>query len=115
MQLDGRFIFQLLRNGTRPTYLLNVASTVNVGRGMFAFRNPPKFNSFIRPSIRDAQHETDALLDHLFWHKNVAPFIAWKLIQRFTSSNPSPRYVRAVARGDRDERAAVHAIRRRKA
>ena len=29
----------------------------------------------------------------------VAPFMAWKLIQRFTSSNPSPRYVRAAVQG----------------
>ena len=47
--------------------------------------------------MRDAQHETDALIDHLVWHKNVAPFLATRLIQRFTSSNPSPRYVKAVA------------------
>ena len=46
--------------------------------------------------MRDAQHETSELLDHLFWHKNVAPFMATRLLQRFTSSNPSPRYVRAV-------------------
>ena len=51
----------------------------------------------MRPSIRDAEHETDALIEHLFWHKNVAPFMATKLIQRLTSSNPSPRYVKAVA------------------
>jgi uncharacterized protein (DUF1800 family) len=39
----------------------------------------------------------DAYLDHLFHHPNVAPFISYRLIQRFTTSNPSPRYIRAVA------------------
>ena len=36
-------------------------------------------------------------MDFLFWHSNHAPFLAKNLIKRFTSSNPSPRYVKAVA------------------
>jgi cullin-associated NEDD8-dissociated protein 1 len=44
-----------------------------------------------------AEHEVEALLDHLFEHPNTAPFLAHRLIQRFVSSNPSPRYVAAVA------------------
>ena len=44
-----------------------------------------------------AMHETDALLDHLFFHPNTPPFIAHRLIQRMTTSNPSPKYVKAVA------------------
>ena len=96
--LDERSIFLVLRNGTRPTYLANKAATVAVGDdGAFTFRNPPKFHSFLRPSVRDAEHETTALIDHLFWHQNHGPFLAYRLIQRFSSSNPSPRYVRAVA------------------
>ena len=94
--LDDKSIFMIMRNGTRPTYLTNKASTVRIPGSGFSFRNPPKFHSFIRPSIRDAEHETEALIDHLFWHKNTAPFIARRLIQRFTSSNPSPRYILAV-------------------
>lgn len=39
-----------------------------------------------------------ALLDHMFYHDNTAPFISHRLIQRFTTSNPSPRYVRTVAK-----------------
>ncbi len=41
--------------------------------------------------------DIDGLLDHLFNHPNTPPFIARKLIQRFTVSNPSPRYIRDVA------------------
>ena len=44
-----------------------------------------------------AEHETEALLDHLFEHNNTAPFVAFRMIQRLVTSNPSPRYVRAVA------------------
>lgn len=86
----------VLRNGTRPTFFANKASTVRIRGSGVSFRNPPKFGSFLRPSVRDAQYETEALLDHLFWHKNTAPFIARRLIQRFTTSNPSPRYTLAV-------------------
>ena len=35
-------------------------------------------------------------LDHLVDHPNTAPFLASQLIQRFTTSNPSPAYVRRV-------------------
>ena len=100
--LDERTIFHVVRNGTRHAYLSNKVSTVHVGYDestapRFSFRNPPTFHSFLRPAGRDAHHETEALIDHLFYHPNVGPFIATRMIQRFTTSNPSPRYVRAVA------------------
>ena len=44
-----------------------------------------------------AEHETEALLDHLFEHDNTAPFVAYRMIQRLVTSNPTPRYIRAVA------------------
>jgi cullin-associated NEDD8-dissociated protein 1 len=78
-----------------------------VRAGTFSFRNPPQFmdggvqvRAFPSPSEagrRPAQNENDALIDHLFEHPNTPPFIALRLIQRFVSSNPSPRYVKAVA------------------
>lgn len=36
------------------------------------------------------------------YHDNTAPFIAIRLIQRFTTSNPNPRYVKAVASAFRE-------------
>lgn len=39
----------------------------------------------------------DQAIDHIFEHPNVAPFISRQLIQRFTSSSPTPDYVRRVA------------------
>ena len=100
--LDEHSIFHIRLNSTlgawtRSGYFVNKRSIVRVAGGDYGFRNPPKFHSFIRPSVRDAEHEIEAVIDHLFWHKNVAPFIATRLIQRMTTSNPSPRYVRTVA------------------
>lgn len=39
----------------------------------------------------------DAVLDMLFKHPNVPPFVATRLIRHFVTSNPSPAYVRRVA------------------
>lgn len=39
----------------------------------------------------------DQAIDHIFEHPNLAPFISRQLIQRFTSSSPTPAYVRRVA------------------
>jgi uncharacterized protein (DUF1800 family) len=44
--------------------------------------------------VRD---DVAGLLDHLFNHKNVPPFFARFMIQRFTVSNPSPAYIESVA------------------
>jgi len=52
--------------------------------------------SFTEPTQRDAEHETEAVLDHFFFHSNTAPFVVVRLIQRLVLSNPSPRYVRAA-------------------
>jgi uncharacterized protein (DUF1800 family) len=38
-----------------------------------------------------------AAIDNLFNHQNVGPFIAYRLIQRLVTSNPSPAYVGRVA------------------
>jgi uncharacterized protein (DUF1800 family) len=45
-------------------------------------------------------------LDHLAAHDNVAPFIAYRLIQQFVTSNPSPAYVGRVAQVFKDHSAS---------
>lgn len=55
-------------------------------------------------SLRDAQYETAAVLDHYFYQDNVAPFICIRLIQRFGVSNPSPRYVSQCTKAFRSGR-----------
>ncbi|MCW5567404.1 MAG: DUF1800 family protein [Dokdonella sp.] len=42
-------------------------------------------------------NEVSYVLDVLSLHDNVAPFVARQLIQRFTSSTPSPAYIQRVA------------------
>jgi uncharacterized protein (DUF1800 family) len=44
-----------------------------------------------------AMAEVDAAIDFLFNHPNTPPFISHLLIQRFTTSNPSPSYISRVA------------------
>src|SRR5207237_3410816 len=41
--------------------------------------------------------DVTAAIDNLFNHQNVGPFIAYRLIQRMVTSNPSPAYVGRVA------------------
>ena len=73
--------------------------------------------SFLGISIPAGTSPADSLrtaLDRLAAHPNVGPFIGRQLIQRFTTSNPSPAYVSAVAnafnnngRGVRGDMSAV--------
>ena len=44
-----------------------------------------------------AIHETEAVIDHVFYHSNTAPFIAKRFLQRFGISNPTPGYIQSVA------------------
>jgi len=59
----------------------------------FEFRNPPTFTLKYDTQNKKATDEIEALIDHLFHHENTPQFLAYRLIQRFTSSNPSPKYV----------------------
>lgn len=49
-----------------------------------------------------AEQDLELLIDTLIAHPNTAPFISFRLIQRFTTSNPSPEYIRRVAEVFRD-------------
>ena len=64
----------------------------------FSFRNPPGFIKLEGSTLdTDVRYETEAVIDGIFHHPNVAPFVANALAQRFVSSNPSPRYISVVA------------------
>ena len=109
--LDMHTVFKVVksiqtRGGT--LWLLNRVSTSTIGvvrvggiaLGGYKFRTPPHFMAFenqLAADTRDAEYETEAVLDHLFFHDNTAPFVAYRMIQRMTTSNPSPRYIKAVA------------------
>lgn len=49
------------------------------------------------PAGTPGDESIELALDQLFEHPNVAPFVSRQLIQRFTSSSPSPAYVERVA------------------
>ena len=68
-----------------------------------SFRNPPHFVNMAididsdelgEVNLRDAEHETEAVLDYYFRHNNLAPFLCIRMIQRFGFSNPSKRFVK---------------------
>ena len=49
------------------------------------------------PAGQTAESELTAVLDIIFAHPNVAPFVSQQLIKRLVTSNPSRNYVRRVA------------------
>jgi uncharacterized protein (DUF1800 family) len=49
------------------------------------------------PAGQSGDDDIDDTLDALCDHPNIGPFLSRLLIQRFTSSNPSPDYIRRVA------------------
>jgi uncharacterized protein (DUF1501 family)/uncharacterized protein (DUF1800 family) len=103
LALDDRTVFQVSdgsESGTKIFYR-NMRSTIRLQASAtdikYSFRNPPSFHTRGEFTVRDAEHETDALLEYYGSHPNNAPFMASTMIQRFVTSNPSPRYVKAVA------------------
>ena len=81
----------------RQHFRKNIVSEVSVGNGGLKIRNPVSFFSLSEFTARDARYEIDAALNHFFYHKNMAPFLAIRLSQRLGISNPSPRYIKNAA------------------
>eukprot|EP00536_Pseudo-nitzschia_multiseries_P015007 jgi/Psemu1/246522/estExt_Genewise1.C_8030013 len=96
-KLSEDTVFKVTDFNGQTQYRKNLASTVKVGNGKIFFRNPVSFWSLSETNVRDARYELDAALEHYFFHQNVAPFVAYRLAQRFGTSNPSPRYIDAIA------------------
>lgn len=94
-KFNAETIFKVTLHG-KSRYFSNKESQVSISSN-FKFRNPPHFLDLYNPTVEQAEDETDATLDHYFFHENTAPFISHQLIQRFVTSNPSPRYIKAVA------------------
>ena len=49
------------------------------------------------PTGQGAQGDLDLVLDTLFSHNNIGPFLSRRLIQHLVSSNPSPQYISRVS------------------
>jgi uncharacterized protein (DUF1800 family) len=54
-------------------------------------------NGVVIPAGQTGNQDVADTLDALCEHPNIGPFIGRLLIQRFTTSNPSPAYIRRVA------------------
>ncbi len=54
-------------------------------------------NGTVLPAGQTGQQDLADALDNIFAHENVGPFIAQRLIERLTTSNPSPQYIARVA------------------
>jgi cullin-associated NEDD8-dissociated protein 1 len=93
---DMNTIFEVRSEGRRTQFFVNMRSMVRIGNN-FMFRNPPNFMRHEERTLRDAEYEVDALLEHLLYHPNTAPFVADFMIKRFVTSNPSPAYINTVA------------------
>jgi hypothetical protein len=92
-------VFEILNENLVIRRYRNVESSVLIPGTAFRFRNPVHFNSIIytEGSTTKAHHEVEALLDHLFYHRNTPSFVSRHFIQRFGVSNPSPQYLSNVA------------------
>jgi uncharacterized protein (DUF1800 family) len=72
---------------------------------MFGWAHQPGPKQFLGCSLPGSATYTDtsamaeviAAVDYLFQHPNTGPFVSTRLIQRLTTSNPSPGYVARVA------------------
>ncbi len=54
-------------------------------------------NDLIIPANQSGEQDIEDVLDYLFNHPNVGPFISLRLIQQLVKSNPSPQYINRVA------------------
>ena len=56
-----------------------------------------QFHGVTLPANQTAAADLDAVVNAVFHHSNVPPFMATRLIRLLVTSNPSPAYVRRVA------------------
>ena len=89
-----------------PTLLNALADTAELERNflkpmaVYENRHSPLAKEFLNCSIAagtPTAQSIDLALDCFMAHPNVGPFVSRQLIQRFTTSAPSPNYVQRVA------------------
>jgi uncharacterized protein (DUF1800 family) len=61
----------------------------------------------VLPQNQTAMQDLDAVLQKIFDHPNVPPFVSRQLIQQLVTSNPSPAYVQRVATVFKDNGSGV--------
>lgn len=92
--------------GARPN-LLNQVIPMQLWQSFHDTGSKTLLNGFVVPAGQSGEQDLAMALDNVFNHPNVGPFMAIRLIQRLTTSNPSPQYVERVARVFNDNGAGV--------
>ena len=87
--------FADLRNAF-PTYL-NQVEPMQLYPDYHDTGQKTLLNGVVLPAGQSGEQDLADALDNVFNHPNVGPFVAIRLIQRLTTSNPSPGYVQRVA------------------
>ncbi|MEJ2128241.1 MAG: DUF1800 domain-containing protein [Woeseiaceae bacterium] len=82
--------------GARPT-LTNQVIPMQLWQSFHDTGSKTLLNDFVVPAGQSGNLDLQMALDNIFNHPNVGPFIATRLIERLTTSNPSPQYVERVA------------------
>jgi len=82
--------------GARPNYN-NQVIPMQYYRDFHDFGEKKLLGGTMLPPGQEGPQDLAGALDNIFEHRNVGPFIAVRLIQRLTTSNPSPGYVQRVA------------------
>lgn len=96
-EFSSETIFEVIDSIGRIQHRKNLLSFAKLGDGTLSVRNPVSFWALSGYTNRDAEYELNAALEHYFYHPNVPSFLALRLAQRFGISNPSPRYITAIA------------------
>ena len=92
--------------GAQPN-LLNQVIPMQLWQSFHDTGSKALLNGFVVPAGQPGERDLAMALDNVFNHPNVGPFMAIRLIQRLTTSNPSPQYVERVARVFNDNGAGV--------
>jgi uncharacterized protein (DUF1501 family) len=96
-KISSQTILEVFDTNGVKQFRKNVKSIVSIDGSIASFRNPVHFISHSDGEVHQAHDETDAALEHYFYHSNTAPFLSIRFAQRFGISNPSPGFVKRIA------------------
>ncbi len=85
------------RNDASSNYPLNFHVPMEMFESWHDTDEKALHNGTVLPAGQSGDQDISDALDNLFEHQNTAPFFARLLIQRFVKSNPTARYIDAVA------------------
>jgi uncharacterized protein (DUF1800 family) len=81
---------------SNPEYFVGeLVPTSNAGRHDTVTKT--LLNGYVVPANLTAAQELDHVIDNIFYHSNVPPFVATRLIRSLVTSNPSPAYVQRIS------------------